>query len=301
VENEAHRLGIDRWQIRVRAAPGTAPDWARRMDLAMRGPAARALGDAMETRFEGRTEVVRIDRLRVDWSVTEALASGGDLAGELGRRVADRIAAVMSGTVAPGIRIWPDHAAHAAAYVLARLGLRSEPSWAFPDYAALTVLSGPEAATEILASGGAAVLARLAEAGLPHDHLMAKLGEVGAAQVVLALAKPARITQPGLIAAARALRLSDAHPSSFGSAALGLLLSELAAPAERARVTADAGRSLAETARAAMSLLVLATRRAGGESAADIMTRPQLRWPSCNPKWSPNWPQTLSCGGVPCS
>ncbi|HMR48214.1 MAG TPA: hypothetical protein PKE40_03000 [Arachnia sp.] len=192
-----HRLTIGALDTRVRAAPGTAQEWAQHLDEAMRGPLPRALGVALERRFEGRDDVIRIRRLRVNWRLGAERFDPDGLADELSRRIAERLAEAV-GIGGPGaaalreeVRIWPDHRSYVAAWLRHRLGVERDAEWAFPDFASLNVLTGPEAAAEVMVVAGPSPLIGLARSDSEALTIARLLGEAAALRIVAALAEQA--------------------------------------------------------------------------------------------------------------
>lgn len=149
---ERHRLGIGRLatECTLVGRPELAVVLERRLERALADGLPRHLATLTEPVLEGHDGVIRLERLRVRLSVEAALDEG-----ELARVFASQITAALRealGSSRFGRRHWPDWESYAAAYLLHRLGLASEPDWAFPDFAPLRYLSGVEAAIEVLAT-----------------------------------------------------------------------------------------------------------------------------------------------------
>lgn len=222
-----HRLTVGTLATRVRAAPGDAQEWARHTDEAMHGPLPRALGRQLEHRFEGRDDVIRIRRLRVLWRLGAEVLDPSGLADELARRIADQLAE-MVGTDGAGagqrdeIRVWPDHRAYVAAWLRHRLGIEPDADWAFPDFSSLTVLTGPEAAAEVMTAAGPAPLIGLARTDAEALAIARLLGEPAALRVLAALSAG---TTPGggpWMAEADRLGAFAARPSAVEALAAAL-------------------------------------------------------------------------------
>lgn len=268
---DRHRLAIGTLKTRVRAAPGTAADWAARMDRAMRGPVARALGEEVGRRFEGRDAVLRLRHLRLAWTPAEHLSEAA-FAEQLARRIAEAVAAAIAAG-GQDARIWPDHAAYAAAYVRHRLGLDPDAAWAFPDFAALEALTAPEAATETLLAGGPPVLVLAARTAAEAGALADRLGEDGCLRLLGALSRAgASAGAAALIAEAGAVIAGEAPdlPERGAVAALARLLAPqpgLPAAEGAARLPARALLLLAREALHRLAGRGLTLRRIAGIAA----------------------------------
>ncbi len=236
---ERHRLGIGRLETRCTALAGPAA--AARMGAALDRALARALPPALareaEAVLDGLDGVVRIRRLALRLDLGERFAEGGIAAG-----LAARIATALRTALARGggdVRIWPDHAAYLADYVLRRLGLASGPAWPFSELAKLDHLPAERAAAELIRARPA-ILLPLARASVrlgAADAAVARWPEAACAELALALLRPPLepAERRDLLPALRALAQGLPAPAGAGAgvalaaATLSLALRSLAA------------------------------------------------------------------------
>ena len=165
---DRHRLRIGQMHTRVHASIGSAESWAEQLDNAMRHQIPRAMGRAIDERFNGRDGVIRVDRIQLHLKLDGPMNVGA-LAEMFAKRLVARLLEAPALTTAQmrakGVCYWPSRAAYAADYVRHALGLIHGPEWAFADFAPLRHLPRTQAAVETLVAGGAAVLAELSTDG----------------------------------------------------------------------------------------------------------------------------------------
>ena len=165
-----------------------------------------AIGRALEPALGSNDGVLRIDQVALHLRLGRAEASATAVADRLATAIAREIATHAAGCgAAPrftaGLAYWPNPAAHAAAYIAARLGLAPAPAWAFPDFQALAHLPAPTAAVELIAARPETLAA-----------LARQLGPAAAAAFATRLPEPAA-------AALLARLLAASSPTPFSDAA----------------------------------------------------------------------------------
>jgi hypothetical protein len=147
---DPHRLSIGYLETRCTAlaGPAAAARMGAALDRAFGAALSRALTRAAEPVLEGLDGVVRIRRLAVRLDLGDRFEEGGIASG-----LAARIAAALRTALARGggeVRVWPDHAAYLASYLMRRLGLAPGPDWPFAELAKLDHLPAERAAAELI-------------------------------------------------------------------------------------------------------------------------------------------------------
>ena len=206
---EPHRLSIGHLETRCTAlaGPAAAARMGAALDRALGGALPRALTRAAEPVLEGLDGVVRIRRLALRLDLGDRLEEGGIAAG-----LAARIAAALRAALARGggeVRVWPDHAAYLASYLMRRLGLAPGPDWPFAELAKLDHLPAERAAAELIRARPEILrpLGREAARRGAPEAAVAGWPEAAQAELVLALLRSPRDPAEGaaLLAALRAL------------------------------------------------------------------------------------------------
>lgn len=254
---DRHRLAIDRMATRVRPATGMAADWAAQIDAAMRGPLPARLGREIERRFHHSDAVIRIRRLQLVWRPQGDLPDMEGFADLLASRIAEAVELASTGgsihTPLPEIRVWPDRPHYVAAWVRHRLGIARDADWAFPDFAALQVLTGPEAVTEFLAVSPPEMLVVLARTRPEAQAIALALAETGAWRVLAALIGNAAPSIRAIaVAQARMQAIPDPIAAPGVTVLAALLDPELAAVAAIDDLPSVAQAMLAQITLAAM-------------------------------------------------
>jgi uncharacterized membrane protein len=196
MENHALAIGTMKTACKVVAYPQAVPPLRTRMERAVEGPFPAFFAKAVEPVLEGRQGVIRIRNIAInvnhsgDWDESV-------LAQLLASKLATALANLLESSP-EAVRIWPDHDAYMASFVEHKLGLAHEPEWAFPEFAALRLLSPEQAAAEVLKSRPSVMIALAANGrrvGNTH-RIASRLGMATAADIVSAWVQSGGIEAP---------------------------------------------------------------------------------------------------------
>ncbi len=271
-----HRLAISRLEAEARVIGGAADPapMERRLGAALSGGLPAALGAAVAPLLPESDAVLRIRRMRLAF----ALADGFDET-ELARIMAAEIAAGLREALAapgPDARRWEDAAAYMAAYVEHRLGLAPQPDWAFPDFAPLRYLAGPDAAAELLSRRPALlpVLAASGRASGAPARIAERIGEAAALRLAVSWAARRDFPEPPSgLSAGVAAACSPGGLAALSGAAPGRALLSLALSGSDAAEPEAALSALLEIAALELWLALHPEAETAALAASDAMAR----------------------------
>ncbi len=257
--DHAMSIGTLRTDCTVLADPLHATALRGRLDRAVSARLPQLIAELAEPILDGHDGVIRLRRLQLDLTLAGPFDEG-----TLARLLAARIVAALRQALADArreLRVWKSHQAYMASYVESRLGYARAPDWAFPDFAALALLSPSEAAVEILRTRPEVLVALArngAVDGMP-ERILTRLDDDGCVVLLAAALQPAHgrlestltrlieelVAQPDFGRGA----VSDQAPAR---AALVMIMRALATdPALELAVAARAAAVIAELARLA--------------------------------------------------
>jgi hypothetical protein len=210
MENHALAIGTMKTACKLMAYPQDVPQLQARMERAVEGPFPELLAKSVEQVLEGREGVIRIRNIALTFN-----HSGEWDEKVLAQLIASKLAAALASLLdssPEAVRVWPDHDAYMASFIEFKLGLAHEPDWAFPEFAALRLLSPEQAAAEVFKSRPS-VLGALAANGrrVGNAHRIASRLGTGTTEDIVS----AWVQMPNVMVHLVPSSLDDAELSDF--------------------------------------------------------------------------------------